>query len=412
MEESLSPELPRSYLILFLSQTAAISDLLHTTLFSSPLYRCSGLTCSLTRRTTQTKSRAATRRTAGCAAVASRHFDPSPPSALPSSPFLSPTHCYYHSTKWQLVASERGMESSSADPPRPEDVALVEAADPAVRELTTTHLARFEFSDAGTKILMVEWVPQAVGSAQDGSGVKDKDAPWEVSWPGKQTFLPASDSDHQLSPTASGQPSSPTSSTRRRIFFLLPPTSSVPAEITLTPPGQDPINLKPLPAIFPEGFFLEEAAGPRGVLHTIWAKKRLRELQKEIEDELRNNAEGVAVEMAIAEKQWITDNFLPRPAEEQQLRNMGSAGMTPISPRSPIGGRLGEKLKGLRLGTSPADLIPGVKGRSTPFLDSRSQTADRTATSQYVYELCQSVPDPVSHGRRRRRVIIFVHPTI
>lgn len=256
-----------------------------------------------------------------------------------------------------------GMDPSASEAPRPEDVELVEATDPAIGELTTTHLARFEFSDAGSKILMVEWVPDAVGPpvANDDSGV-DEDTPWEVSWPGKQTFLPARDSEHQLSPTTSDKSSSEPSP-RRRIFFLLPPNSPVPTDVTITPPSRPPITLKPLPAIFPEGFFLDEAAGPRGVLHTIWAKKRLRELQKEIEDEMRSNAESVGVEMALAEKQWIADNFLPRSEEEQKIKSIGDAGMTPISPRSPIGGKLGEKLKGLRLGTSPADLVPSPTGK-------------------------------------------------
>ena len=75
--------------------------------------------------------------------------------------------------------------------------------------------------------------------------------------------------------------------------------------------------------------------------------------------ELSFNTESVAVEMARAERDWIVDTFL---TEKKQGDGLGSvlsaAGMTPLTPRSPIGGKLGEKLRGLKLGTSPADLEP------------------------------------------------------
>lgn len=231
-----------------------------------------------------------------------------------------------------------------------------------------THLARFEFSDRGTKILMVEWYPGAAATtastlpSQDTSSVAGKvpsatgdaadnvstapahipsnpvanTAVWEVSWPGKSTFLPARDTDEN--------------DARRRVYFMLPPEAQVPATVTIACPGRASLVLKPLPAIFPEHFQAE--SGPQGVLHTIWAKKRLRELELEMEAEMRANAESVGLEMALAEKQWIVDNFLRAPAAP-----------APTSPRSPVSGRLGDKLKGLRLATSPADLVPSPAGK-------------------------------------------------
>ncbi|UKZ52207.1 hypothetical protein TrVGV298_005982 [Trichoderma virens] len=248
-----------------------------------------------------------------------------------------------------------------------------------------THLARFEFSDHGTKILMVEWYPGAAAaptlSGQDTTNASvdvassDKVGPqshdshagdalaaparvpsspvvdaavWEVSWTGKSTFLPARDTDED--------------DARRRVYFMLPPDAPVPATVTIARPGRPSLILKPLPAIFPEHFQAE--SGPRGVLHTIWAKKRLRELELEMEAEMRANAESVGLEMALAEKQWIVDNFLraaPSPVPT-----------TTMTPRSPVTGRLGDKLKGLRLATSPADLVPSPAANTFTSPESQS----------------------------------------
>lgn len=241
--------------------------------------------------------------------------------------------------------------------------------DPPPPSITTAHLARFEFSDHGTKILMVEWHPggTAGDAAPPGGATDEADttarppvapnpdpdpasaspdkatqpaldaAVWEVSWPGKSTFLPARDTDEDEA------------GPRRRVYFLLPQEAPIPASVTITRPGRSSLVLKPLPAIFPDGFDAE--AGTRGVLHTLWAKKRLSELEREMKAELRANAESVGLEMAMAEKQWIIDNFLRPPSAP-----------LPMSPRSPVPGRLGDKLKGLRLATSPADLGPSPTG--------------------------------------------------
>ncbi|OTA07085.1 hypothetical protein A9Z42_0079560 [Trichoderma parareesei] len=268
-----------------------------------------------------------------------------------------------------------------------------------------THLARFEFSDHGTKILMVEWYPGAAptlsgqdttttttpsvdvvssdkahdGAVDRASGDDHDDnasaapartppgpavvdaAAWEVSWAGKSTFLPARDTDDE-------------DDARRRVYFMLPPDAPVPATVTVACPGRPSIVLKPLPAIFPEHFHVE--SGPRGVLHTIWAKKRLRELELEMEAELRANAESVGLEMALAEKQWIVDNFLRAPpssppASSSNTTSSNSAAAA-TSPRSPVSGRLGDKLKGLRLATSPADLVPSPAANTFTSPDSQS----------------------------------------
>ncbi|KAH7326717.1 hypothetical protein B0I35DRAFT_475333 [Stachybotrys elegans] len=231
--------------------------------------------------------------------------------------------------------------------------------------IATTHMARFEFSEQGTKILMVEWYPSA--SRVPGSGSDSVAAPaaepdsvaggWEISWPGKKTFLPARDTDDV---DRDGD--------RRRVYFLLPKDAAIPGTVTITRPGSAPIEVKPLPAIFPEGFDFE--AGPRGVLHTIWAKKRLSELKREMDAEMRANAESVGLEMAMAEKQWIVDNFLPAPPPSAPPPSAVSP-TAPGFPRSPISGRLSDKLKGLRLATTPHDLIPSPTANT--FTEARDQ---------------------------------------
>ncbi|UNI15228.1 hypothetical protein JDV02_001782 [Purpureocillium takamizusanense] len=260
-----------------------------------------------------------------------------------------------------------------SEPPRPLSTDA-EAID-------TPHLARFEFSEQGTKILMVEWHPGDVAASASSSAsasasasarpdnttvtssrpaaapkpdsdpasppppgldrpALDSAAAWEVSWPGKSTVLPARDADQDAAGAC------------RRVYFLLPQEASIPPAVTIARPGRPSLVVKPLPAIFPDGF--DADAGARGVLHTLWAKKRLSELDREMDAELRANAESVGLEMALAEKKWIVDNFFrPPPAPSTSA---------PLSPRSPVPGRLGDKLKGLKLATSATDLLPSPTG--------------------------------------------------
>lgn len=239
---------------------------------------------------------------------------------------------------------------------------------------SVTALARFEFEpgrgNEGTKIVMVEW--------QDDNKTRHQTGSWQVSWPGKKTTFAADDN--------------PSDSTNR-LYFLLPPGATIPPSITVTyrPPrekkaenerpssedGKDDdgalhMTVHPLPAIFtPELGATAKASGKKGVLHTIWAKKRLQVLAKEIKAESELNLEGIGLEMAVAEKQWIEQNFgiattsKPKPQPAQGLKldlgnvnsGMASSPQSPglQSPRSPGGRRLTDKLKGLSLMTSDKD---------------------------------------------------------
>ncbi|KAI9762691.1 MAG: hypothetical protein M4579_000309 [Chaenotheca gracillima] len=226
-------------------------------------------------------------------------------------------------------------------------------------------LARFEFESGrgneGTKILMIEW-------ESEGLDISSSAGDWHVSWPGKTTVLPANDQK-----TANDR--EPT----RRFYFLLPPGAMVPPVITLEHrpssaegnPTPMSWNIKPLPAIFPPELGASaRTAGKKGVLHTIWAKKRIAVLQKEISDETRNNIEGIGLEMAQQEKEWIEQHFgvSPRPSGISMPSTAGQgesppSPQSPTSPRSPGGNRLAEKMKGLRVGTS-AQVLAAQPGNS------------------------------------------------
>jgi len=203
---------------------------------------------------------------------------------------------------------------------------------------SSTALARFEFESGrgneGTKILMVEWEDDEDGS--NSATVNSRD--WEVSWEGKSTVLSARDG-------AEGK--------LHRLYFLLAPGASIPPIVKLVQVGGKTIQTYPLPAIFPAELGLSaRTAGKKGVLHTIWAKKRLSVLQTEIEVEMKTNGEGVGLEMAMQEKQWIEDNF----GVGARITPDAQYAASPTSPKTPSGGRLSEKLKGLKLGTSSSEL--------------------------------------------------------
>ncbi|POS80401.1 hypothetical protein DHEL01_v201211 [Diaporthe helianthi] len=239
-------------------------------------------------------------------------------------------------------------------------------------------LSRFEFEagtkgNEGTKILMVEWDARAATEAatkRSGGAEREHELAqngcddWHVTWEGKGsdgrkkednnnkdreggfTVLPIHDTD---APEGT-----------RRVYFLLPPGAPIPTLVTISKQtGLAELQTKPLPAIFPEGLVSEDK-GTRGVLHTIWAKRRLCELEAEIAAELRDNSESVGLEMVLQERRWIVDHF----GLEIDTSSEGAIApvpqnpdtSSPVSPRSPIGGRLGERLKGLKLATSPAQL--------------------------------------------------------
>ncbi|KAA8566759.1 hypothetical protein EYC84_009859 [Monilinia fructicola] len=225
---------------------------------------------------------------------------------------------------------------------------------------SSTALARFEFESGrgneGTKILMVEWEDESIEGSTKNMG------DWEVSWEGKSTVLSARDG-------AEGK--------LHRLYFLLAPGASIPRIIKLSQVGGKTIQTNPLPAIFPPELGLSaRQAGRKGVLHTIWAKKRISVLQKEIEAEMKTNGEGIGLEMAMQEKQWIEENFGVGPKVTQPDIQYNAA---PNSPKTPGGGRLSEKLKGLKLGTSAHDLSnvsePKFENQSNPLSPEQGDVA-------------------------------------
>ena len=255
----------------------------------------------------------------------------------------------------------RSIIGSVEKPDETETIPLPQMEEPIDASISTTafHIARFEFSDQGTKVLMVEWLAAQESDVQRtiDNSTKQLTSGWEISWSDKNTFLPANDDDD-------------VDRSCRRVYFLLPPDASIPNTISIKRPNGTSLMVKPLPAIFPDGF--EAESGPRGVLHTIWAKKRLRELDREIELEMKSNAESVGVDMALAEKRWIMDNFVRAPSPPSQVDPVL---MAPVSRvKSPPMGRLGEKLRGLKLGTSPAELTPSPIGTFTNQGDNLSES--------------------------------------
>jgi len=242
---------------------------------------------------------------------------------------------------------------------------------------STNALARFEFEAGhgkeGTKILMVEW--------EDDDTTRGIRGEWHISWEGKgkTTVLPAED-----------QPNNDVN----RIYFMLAPGVTVPSSVTLTHRPQDSEkravvwHTNPLPAIFPTELGASaRATGRKGILHTIWAKKRLQVLQKEIEAESKNNVEGIGFLMAVQEKEWIEQTFgvSAKPAGLSiQLSEPTVAPLGPASPRSPGGGRLMEKLRGLKLGTSEKDLTAKSEPGELPFANPLSPESSDVAVSSFA----------------------------
>lgn len=219
-------------------------------------------------------------------------------------------------------------------------------------------LARFEFekgkANEGTKILMIEWKT----SQSDGSSPQDQEG-WEVDFDGKAASFPLSEEDD---------------SGTRRVYFLIAPQVTIPPSVTISQPrtGRKLVT-KSMPAIFAPGLGVDSKdAGKRGVLHTLWAKKRLSQLEEEVRKELQDNSEGIGLEMVIQERQWIVEHFgIEQPNVEEQPMPLPLP-PTPQTPRSPIGGRLGERLRGLKLATSSSDLRGKTGGNSNQHVHSLS----------------------------------------
>lgn len=242
-------------------------------------------------------------------------------------------------------------------------------------------LARFEFepgrSKDGTKVLMVEW--------EEDNTTKNVSGDWELSWEGKRTVLPAKDQSASDASSAEELPIN-------RLYFLLGPGVAVPTKVKLQKSNVT-WRTNPLPAIFPpELGATARQAGRKGVLHTIWAKKRLQVLQKEIEQESKENSEGIGLEMAIAEKDWIEQNFgvFAKPgaisiSTQPAMSSIMSGGglNSPTSPRSPGGGRLMDKLKGLKIGTSSQELSRKDEGPPQPYHNPLSPESSDVAVGSF-----------------------------
>lgn len=229
----------------------------------------------------------------------------------------------------------------------------------------STALARFEFEfgkgNEGTKILMVEWEDDEETSGD-----------WEVSWEGKTTSLSAKDGAE--SKEKDGR--KPT----HRLYFLLAPGAMVPPRIKIKKSirkdsnegGETVLYANSLPAIFPRELGLSgREEGKKGVLHTIWAKKRLGVLKEEIDRESRNT-EGIGLDMAIREREWIIENF-------------GVDGNSTTSPKTPSGGRLAEKLRGLKLGVSIAELNARTADNVPANIEKESAHPLSPATGDVVF---------------------------
>ncbi|KAJ5534537.1 hypothetical protein N7527_000791 [Penicillium freii] len=280
--------------------------------------------------------------------------------------------------------------------------------------LSIMAMARFEFEagrgNDGTKILMIEWEDDNLTRpATAGS--------WHVSWAGNTSPMPT----HERP-----------SDSLRRCYFLLPPNTTIPPVVTLsfepkssasesadnTVPAptrpQDIFRLNPLPAIFPpELGSTGRTSGKKGVLHTIWAKKRLQVLESEIEEESRNNVEGIALLMAIQEKEWIELNFgigsraVDSVASSHDSAN--SSSVYPATPVSPVSGRnLSDKLKGLKLQTSERDLSSGSGSHGASLLSPQSPdvavssfSSFRNVANSHIHSMptpnTNPTPTPSSH---------------
>jgi hypothetical protein len=160
-----------------------------------------------------------------------------------------------------------------------------------------------------------------------------------------------------------------------------------------------------LPAIFaPDLESSARSSGKKGVLHTIWAKKRLQVLEQEIKREEESNPEGIALDLAKAEKEWIENNFAV--AVKPPALDLGSLPRYPngsfnsaiASPRSPGGRKLSEKLRGLSLSTTDRDLSGRRDTANTPSHEDHPLSPDH---DDVAYSSFQSFGKTPSTGAIR-----------
>jgi hypothetical protein len=266
------------------------------------------------------------------------------------------------------MASPAAVPFTAVDTTATRGLAKDEVESPSIS--STNALARYEYeaghanATEGTKILMVEW--------EDDDTTRGVRGDWHISWDGSTRVLPANDQS---------------ANDVNRMYFLLPPRVAVPTTLSLTlrphDAGRPAVvwHTNPLPALFPPELGASaRAAGKKGVLHTIWAKKRLQVLQKEIDTETRNNIEGIGLMMVMQEKEWIEQTFGVSARPSGLQLSLSETKVAPLqipgSPRSPGGGRLMEKLAGLRLNTNERDFTPtGGMPHSNPLSPESSDIA-------------------------------------
>jgi hypothetical protein len=267
-----------------------------------------------------------------------------------------------------------------------------------------TAFARYEYEAGkaldGTKILMVEF------EDENGENRKDSAGAWHVSWSNKTTVLPSEER---------------TSDNSRRLYFLLPPGAAIPPKVSLAfnpPPNSTKkpqrLILNPLPAIFaPDLEASARSSGKKGVLHTIWAKKRLQVLEKEIKREEEFNLEGIALDLAKGEKEWIENNFAvavkPPTLDFGSLPRYpnGALNSTIASPRSPGGRKLSEKLRGLSLGTSDRDLAMRRDTANTPSHDYHPLSPDHDDVAYSSFQSFRQNPSTASSTGTSRMTAQF-----
>ncbi|KAK8050041.1 hypothetical protein PG994_011771 [Apiospora phragmitis] len=273
------------------------------------------------------------------------------------------------------------MAAPANDVPEP-DIPAADAGpiDSPATPSSQDALARFEFEtgsgNEGTKILLVEWNPAAGDSGKPGAPVRGEQEGWEVSWEGKTTKIPAQ-SEKEGSET-------------QRVYFLIPSDIAVPPVIRISHSRSGRVlTTKPMPAIYTPalGVDTRKDVGKRGVLHTIWAKKRMSQLQDEIRREMEDNSEGIALVMVVQERDWIAEHFgLPNPDGAGQAPDTRHIPPTPQSPRFPVAGRLGEKLRGLKLVINTSDFTASSPGHQQHHLYSLSpDTSDIAIPSQTAF---------------------------
>ncbi|OBT78097.1 hypothetical protein VF21_02744 [Pseudogymnoascus sp. 05NY08] len=249
-------------------------------------------------------------------------------------------------------------------PPSPDGAAALELEHaPALSSANAR--ARFEFEAGrgaeGSKVLMVEWsTPLASGG---GKKEGEEEEVWEVSWEGKArgiVYGSGSATIDESEATGSRDSTAPEREVvgklhTHRLYFLLPPQTPIPRLINISRRGDsaEALHTNPLPAIFPPELGLSaRTAGRKGVLHTRWAKRRVAVLEAEIEKE-GGLGEGVGWEMAVRERVWIEENFgVGRGAGGREGGEGGGSGKAPGSPL----GRVAERMRGLKVGTSPGEL--------------------------------------------------------